>query len=143
MSDGHLLLLADMILVLHFLFAGYLTLGLPAIWIGRLLGKPFVHNPWFRYSHLGVMGFVLFETLIGVLCPLTIWEADLRRAAGHTAHDQGFVTHWVGEFLFWEAEPWIFTVLYALFFGAILLTLWLVPVHRTGNHPEKPASLSR
>lgn len=139
MTDAQLLLLADVVLVAHFLIAGYLAFGLPLIWLGRLFGWRLIHNPWFRYSHAGLMGFVLFESLIGMFCPLTIWEGELRRAAGGVGAGEGesFVAHWLGKILFYDMDETVFTVVYALFFAAVALTLWLVPVRR------KQAKLAR
>ena len=98
MTDGQLLFLADIVLVIHFIIAAYLTLGLPVIWLGRFAGWRFVHNPWFRYSHVGFTGFVLLESLAGVFCPLTIWEGVLRRMAGQPGAGGGesFFAHWMG-----------------------------------------------
>ena len=135
MTDGQLLILADVVLVLHFLIALFLTLGLPAIWLGRMLGCRFVHNPWFRYAHGGLMGVVVFESLIGMLCPLTAWEATLRRAAGTPGGGEGqsFVAHWMGALLFHDFDEQVFTVVYVLFFLAILATFFLVPVSRSSE----------
>lgn len=132
MTDTQLLLLADVVLVIHFLIAAFNVFSLPLIWVGRLAGWAFVHNPWFRFTHLGLMGFVLGETLIGKLCPLTIWEGELRQAAGEgwAGSGQTFVGYWVGKILFHDFSQTQYTVAYALFFGLITLTFVLVPVRR-------------
>ncbi|WP_319541454.1 DUF2784 domain-containing protein [uncultured Pseudodesulfovibrio sp.] len=132
MTDSQILLLADIVLVIHFTIAGYLALGLPVIWIGRMLGWQFIHNPWFRYSHAGLMGVVLFESLVGIFCPLTAWEGALRRAAGQHGAGQGesFVSHWFGKILFHEFNDTAYTVAYGLFFVLVVLTLLLVPVRK-------------
>lgn len=142
MTEAQYLLLADVILVIHFAVAAYITLGLPVIWAGRLLGWAFVRNPWFRYSHAGLMGVVLLESLAGIFCPLTAWESGLRQAAdaGYAGDGQSFVARWMGEILFHDLGETAYTVIYALFFVSVVLTLWLVPVrrrHRT--KPENPA----
>lgn len=136
MTNGQLLLLADIILMAHGAVALFITVSLPVIWIGHFLGWRFVRNPWFRFSHLGLMGFVLLEALVGVLCPLTMVETTLRRLAGQAdpGYTQGFIVHWVDRLLFHDLEPWIFTAAYAAFFAAVVATLCLVPVH---GHREK------
>ncbi|MBG0790570.1 MAG: DUF2784 domain-containing protein [Desulfovibrionaceae bacterium] len=133
MTDGQMLLPADAVLAAHFLIAAFNALSLPVIWLGGLLGWRFVRNPWFRFSHVGLMGFVLAETVAGALCPLTVWETALRRAAGHGPAGEGqtFVGYWLGRLLFHDFTQTQFAVAYGLFFGLILLTLLLVPVGRT------------
>lgn len=133
MTDGQLLFWADVVLVIHFLIAAFNGLSLPVIWIGAWRGWRFVRNPWFRWTHFGLMGFVAVETAAGQLCPLTVWEAALRRAGGDpdAGEGQSFVGHWLGRLLFLDFTPAQFTVAYALFFGLIVLTLILVPIRYT------------
>ena len=129
MSDADLLLLADVILFVHVLIALYNALGLPVIWIGALCRWSFVRNPWFRYSHAGLMGFVLVEALLGMLCPLTVWEGRLRQAAGRRGPgEEGFIAYWLDRILYHDFEPETFMVAYGLFYAAILATLFIVPV---------------
>ncbi|EGB15321.1 hypothetical protein DND132_2116 [Pseudodesulfovibrio mercurii] len=128
---------ADAVLAVHFAVALFLVLGLPLVWIGAALGWRFVRNPWFRWTHAGLMGFVLAETLAGRLCPLTVWETALRRAAGQTSDEPvSFVARWLGRMLFPEFDPAWFAAAYGLFFVLIVLTLFLVPVSRAA----KPAA---
>ena len=135
MTNGQILILADTILVTHFIIAAYLTLGLPIIWLGKVFGRQFIHNPWFRYSHAGLMGFVLAESLIGMFCPLTIWEGDLRRTAGKPAagHNESFISYWLGELLFHDFSETAYSVAYGLFFLLIALTFLYIPVRKTGK----------
>ncbi|WP_338668705.1 DUF2784 domain-containing protein [Pseudodesulfovibrio methanolicus] len=129
---------ADVVLVIHFGIAASLTLGLPVIWIGAAAGWRFVRNPWFRWTHAGLMGVVLAETVAGKLCPLTVWEAALRRAAGEGGNEPAsFVGYWLGRVLFLDFAPVWFAVAYGLFFGLIVLTLLLVPVRRAAK-PADP-----
>ncbi len=41
-------MIADIVLVLHFCIAAFITLGLLAIWLGAALGWRWVRNPWLR-----------------------------------------------------------------------------------------------
>lgn len=122
--DGGELLLADLILAVHGAIALFITLGLPVIWAGAAAGWRFVHNPWFRYIHAGLMGVVLLETVAGVLCPLTLLEGALRRSAGQGGPGEGesFIGYWVGKLLFHDFTWTQYIVAYALFFGLVLLT---------------------
>lgn len=119
-------MLADALLVLHFLVALFITGGLVAVWIGAAARWDWVRNRWFRYLHLGAVVFVAAEALLGVACPLTIWE-DLLRGG---IRPESFVGRWVHYFLYYRAPEWVFTVAYAAWAMASALTLVLVPPRR-------------
>jgi len=119
-------LVADAILVAHFVIAAFIVAGLAAVWLGAPLGWRWVRNPWFRYVHLGAIAFVAAEALLGIACPLTVWE-DLLRGG---LRPESFVARWVHALLYYRAPEWVFTVAYVLWTLATLLTLWLVPPRR-------------
>lgn len=119
-------LAADFILVLHAGFVLFVVGGLAAIWAGLALGKPWARDPWFRGLHLAAIAFVVAESLLGYMCPLTIWEDALRG----TASDKGFIARWIHAWLFWDWPPWVFTALYAAFGAAVAWTWWRYPPRR-------------
>jgi hypothetical protein len=111
---------ADAILVVHAAFVLFVVGGLVATWIGLALGKRFALNPWFRVAHLAAIAFVVVESLLGYMCPLTIWEDALRGNVG----GEGFIQRWIHAWLYWNAPAWVFTVVYAAF-GALVAWTWL------------------
>jgi hypothetical protein len=117
--------LADAILVVHFAFVAFVVLGFLLILIGLFAHWRWIHNRAFRISHLVAIGVVVLQAWLEQLCPLTIWENKLRRAAGQTAYDESFVQHWLHKLLFYEAEPWVFTTIYTAF-GALVLATWIL-----------------
>ena len=119
-------LLADAILVVHFLIAAFVAAGLLLVWLGAAAGWGWVRNPWFRYLHLGAIAFIAAEALLGIACPLTVWE-DLLRGG---VRPESFVARWVHRLLYYRAPEWVFTVAYGVWTLATLLTLWLVPPRR-------------
>jgi hypothetical protein len=122
--------LADVILLVHFAFAAFIVLSVPVIWIGFFLKKRFAHNPTFRLAHLLAMGCVLAEALVGMICPLTIWEAALRSRAGNgETYSGSFVQHWVHKILFYEIDQTTFAWIYAGFFAWIVVTMIAVKPH--------------
>jgi polyferredoxin len=125
--------LADTILVLHAGFVLFVVLGLPATWIGIALGKPFAYNPWFRGLHLAAIAFVVAETVLGYMCPLTVWEAHLRGDRSGA----GFIERYIHAWLFWRAPPWVFATLYAAFGMLVAATWWRWPPTR-GRGPSPP-----
>jgi len=115
--------LADLVLVIHFAFVLFVVGGLALIWIGAAAGWEWVRNFWFRIAHLGAIAFVAGEALLGIWCPLTVWEAQLRGAdAG-----KSFVAQWVHRVMFYDFPEQVFTVAYVLFALVVAATLWLVP----------------
>ena len=119
-------MMADVILVVHFGIAAFVVLGLVAVWIGAALGWGWVRNPWFRYAHLGAIAFVAAEAVLGVACPLTVWEDALRGGAGA----ESFVARWMRALLFYQAPEWVFTAAYLAWTAATLVTLRLLPPRR-------------
>ena len=114
---------ADALLVAHFLIAAFVTGGLPLVWLGAAAGWRWVRNPWFRTLHLAAIAVIALEALLGIACPLTVWE-DLLRGS---LQPQTFVGRWVERLLYYSAPEWMFTALYLAWALATLATLVLVP----------------
>lgn len=121
-------LLADLLLLFHFAYVLFVVLGLAVIWMGFFLGWSFVRNFWFRLSHVLAMGYVVAESLMGVVCPLTLWENELRlRAGSDSVYQNSFIQYWVHRVMFYDASALTFTIIYVLFFCLVLLSFWFVP----------------
>jgi hypothetical protein len=119
-------LVADAILVTHVLFVAFVVLGLILIFVGKFLSWRWVRNPWFRIAHLLGIGVVVLQAWFGVICPLTIWEMDLRSKTGETIYEGSFITHWLNELLYYQAPSWVFVVSYTVFGGLVLASWFLV-----------------
>jgi hypothetical protein len=115
-------MLADAVLALHCAIVVFITAGLPLIWIGAALRWSWVRIRWLRALHLGAIGFVALESLAGIACPLTVWEAALR----HRQPPQGLIQQWVERALFYDLPAWVFTAAYAIFAAAVAATWWAV-----------------
>ena len=120
---------ADLILIIHFLFVSFVVCGLALIWIGAAASWHWVRNWWFRIAHLGAIFLVAAEALLGMVCPLTVWEDALRGAPTETS----FVARWLHRVLFYSFPEWVFTVAYVLFALAVAATFWMVPLQRRRN----------
>jgi len=117
---------ADALVVLHFAIVAFIVGGLVLTWIGASLGWRWIRNPWFRYAHLGGIAFVAAEAILGIACPLTVWEDMLRGGGG----SESFVGRWVRWALYYRAPEWVFTAIYVAWAAATLVTLRLVPPRR-------------
>jgi hypothetical protein len=128
-------MLANLVLAVHFAIVIFITAGLPLIWIGAALGWAWVRVRWWRTLHLGAIGLVALESLVGIACPLTVWEAALRvrRPA------DGFIQHWVARVMYYDLPGWIFTLAYTVFAAAVALTWRAVPPRSPGPERRSPA----
>jgi len=116
-------LLADLTLVIHVAFVLFVIIGLLLTLVGYFANWRWVRNPWFRWSHLAAIGVVVLQAWAGVICPLTILENWLRAQAGGVTYAGSFIAYWLRSLLFYQAEPWVFTVAYSSF-GALVIASW-------------------
>ena len=118
--------IADAVLVFHFLIVAFIVGGLVLTWAGFFLQWTWVRNPAFRYLHIAAILFVALEAVFGYACPLTVWE-DALRGGGEA---ESFIGRWVRRVLFYQAPEWVFTALYCAWAAASVVTLRLVPPRR-------------
>lgn len=125
-------LLADGILMLHALFVLFVVAGQVLVLVGWGRGWAWVRNPWFRFVHLGLIAFIVVQTWLGRLCPLTVWEGWLREAAGQSGYGRSFIQYWLGNLLFLDLPWWMFQVAYTAF-GVVVVVSWVhFPPRRRG-----------
>jgi hypothetical protein len=135
------LLCADGVLIVHFAFVVFVVVGLLLIWVGHFCRWSFVRNFWFRLAHLLAMGSVAAESLLGFVCPLTVWESQLRLLAGGGQQYEGeCVQYWVHRLMFFDLSQTTFTIIYVLFFLAVLASLWWVKPRWPRRGAESPNS---
>jgi uncharacterized protein DUF2784 len=116
-------MLADAVLGVHCAIVIFITAGLPLIWIGAARGWSWIRIRWLRALHLGAIGFVALESLAGIACPLTVWEAVLR----NRQPPNGLIQQWVERALFYDFPAWVFALAYVVFAAAVLATWLAVP----------------
>jgi hypothetical protein len=109
-------LLADIIVVLHFGYVLFAVGGEILVLAGGLLGWRWTRNPPLRLVHLAAVVLVAVEALLGVVCPLTEWEFQLRELAGQQVERQlSFVARLVRAIIFYDFPAWVFTLVYVGF----------------------------
>jgi heme A synthase len=136
-------LLADGIVVIHVAYVSFVIIGLLLIVLGGILGWKWVRNPWFRAIHFLAIAFVAFEAIIGMTCPLTDWEHDLRVLANQPADERTFIGRFMDDILFYQGPDWVFTASYIGFAALVLLTLLLVPPRWRKPDRHEPLTLRR
>ena len=139
-------LLADLIVIVHVAYVGFVLLGLLLILLGLycrvqgtviLDGAAWLRNCWlwraarnftFRMLHFLAMAIVGFEAMAGYTCPLTTWENDLRELGGQLTYEgETFLGYWAHEILFYDAPTELFNQIYIWFTVLLLVILIVVP----------------
>lgn len=124
-------MLADIVLIVHFLFVLFVVGSLPLIWIGEWMRLDFVRNLRFRLAHMAAILFVVVEAFVGMVCPLTLLEDRLRGAES----GGNFIQRWLHRILFYDVPEWILTMIYILFAILVIITFKLLPPRPCKRHP--------
>jgi len=119
--------LADIVLLLHLGVVLFIVGGLALIWAGRACSWQWVNTWRFRLIHLAAILVVVAEAWLGIACPLTVLERWLRNRAGERFGEGGFIQNWIHSILFYDFEPWVFTLAYTLFALLVIATWWKLP----------------
>ena len=118
--------LADALLALHVGVVLFVVGLLPLVLVGGARVWRWVRHRGLRLTHLGLMLFITAQTWLGQLCPLTVWEQDLRRVARQAAYGESFIEHWLARLLYWDLPWWMFLVTYTGFAGLVAGAWWWV-----------------
>jgi hypothetical protein len=78
-------MLADLVVVAHFLFVLFVVLG----------GLLVLRWPKLAYVHLPIAVYGSLIEFVGWVCPLTPLEKRLRESAGQQGYEGGFVEHYI------------------------------------------------
>jgi hypothetical protein len=123
---------AELVLILHTAFIAFVLFGLVAVLVGMAARWEWTRNFWFRVGHLAAIAYVVVQAFFGMVCPLTDLENLLRQRGGQDAYGEGgFIQFWLHKLIFFDAEPWVFTVCYTAFGLLVAATMWFAP-------PRKP-----
>lgn len=117
-------MLADAVLVVHFLFVLFVTGGFALILAGAALDWSWIRARRFRSLHLAAIVLVATESLLGMACPLTVWEDALRHAGPRHA---SFVGRWIARLLYYDLPEWVFATAYVAFALAVALAWRFIP----------------
>jgi hypothetical protein len=121
--------LADFIVAVHVAYVSFVVFGQLAIWIGLAFRWRFVRNARFRWIHLVMMSIVGLEAVFGISCPLTEWEANLRRLAGQEVEGE-FVGRLLHNLIFVNLPSSALAGLHVTFAVLVIATFVLAPPRR-------------
>lgn len=116
--------LADAILFLHFSFVFFIVVSLILILLGGYLKWAWTRNWWFRIVHLTGIGFVVVQSWLGLICPLTTLEMWLRAQVNEAHYTGSFIQYWLQRILYYQASDWVFILIYTLF-GLLVIVSWV------------------
>ncbi len=128
---------ADALLVVHAILVLFVTAGLLLIATGGLRGWSWVRNPCFRWAHLLAIAVVVLQSWLGLICPLTTWEMQLRELGGQQTYQSSFISYWLGRLLYYDFPHWVFILCYSCF-GTLVLACWWW-VRPAGKYNSPPA----
>ena len=125
--------LADLIVVFHFCYVLFTVGGELLILLGALFRWSWIRQRTFRIVHLFSVLLVAGEALIGILCPLTEWEYNLRERAGQTVEREiSFIARLLRAVIFYDFPWWVFLLLYTGFGLLVLITFFIIPPRKRG-----------
>jgi len=101
-------LIADFILVIHFLIVIYVTAGILLTPIAYKMNWQIFKNKKLRVLHLLLIFFVTCESIFGLTCPLTSIESYLR----NILNKHSFISYWLQKIIFWDLPNVYFLILY-------------------------------
>ena len=128
------LFFADVVAIIHLGYVVFVILGFILILVGILLKWKWIRNLWFRMIHLGAIVGVALEALLGINCPLTVLEFELRYGATPSDRRLSFVGNIIDSVLYYDAPAWLFTIIYSAFAILVATIFILAPPSRKG-HP--------
>ena len=123
-------MIADIVLLLHFSIVIFITFGFFLIPIGYKSNWLWVKNFKLRICHFGMMVFITLETLLGITCPLTSIENNLRGINKSTS----FISYWINQIIYWNLPSQFFIILYcAVLIWTFLLWKFFPPINKNSN----------
>jgi hypothetical protein len=125
-------LLADAVLIVHGLFVLFVVGGFGLILAGANRWS-WVRSRAFRIVHFAAIVLVAVEALLGITCPLTIWE-DVLRSGG--SGGRSFIGRWVARLLYYDLPEWVFALGYVSFALAVAWAWRAIPPRPRSTHRD-------
>ncbi len=124
---------ASIVSVFHTAYTLFIIIGFILIWAGYFAKWKWVRNYVFRLIHLAMMGFVGFEAVFNIECPLTWAEYRLLTLARIKHGSMPFIAGFVDKVLFYNFPVWLFNLIYFSFTILLIATWFIVRPEKTGG----------
>jgi Protein of Unknown function (DUF2784) len=114
---------ADVVILIHFLWIGFVILGLPV--------ALYFNSAKWRLIHLAAVILMIGMQVTRTICPLTYLEAWLKSGGDETkVYPGAFIAEWVERLIYVE-DMTLEKIMYATmaYFALILLSFWFRPLH--------------
>jgi len=118
--------LADFTAAIHLGFVAFVVWVELLILLGAVLGWEWVHDPVLRCIHFALVGYVGIQDVLGRICPLTIWENNLRAKAGQTRSDRSFIARVVHSLLMCDLDERTLRRIRLSFAAVVTITFFAV-----------------
>jgi len=130
-------LLSDLVVVFHLAYAAFVLVGFILILAGALFRWRWIRNQVFRWVHLGCIALVAVESVVGLICPLTLLENWLLVGSGQAGYERTFIGQLIYDLLYYDFPTWVFTIVYVSLAVLTALTLVLIPPVRRSAASSK------
>lgn len=128
MAANYYIIAANILLFTHLLYVLFVVAGEVCIIIGRFFHWQWIRRIPFRVIHLAAVGIVAIQDLLGLPCPLTVWEYRLRELGGQLADwEMTFVEKLLRNLVFPGFPAWFFEIIYVFMGIIVILTFVLIP----------------
>jgi hypothetical protein len=114
-----MIIMADILMIIHFLWAAFMVIGLP-------LGL-YLRSPALRWTHFIGMAVTALFAASGRYCPLTVWEEALRwKTDPGFTYEGSFLANHLSSILYPQIQPWILRGASVFWVALTILAMTLV-----------------
>ena len=114
-------LVADVVVVVHLAFIAFVAVGSVLVWWW----------PRLLWPHVAVLPWAAAVVTVGLTCPLTPLEQQLRDRADRSSYDGGFIDHYLSDVVY----PGRFTALARLVVAAVIVVGYACVLARQPTPP--------